>query len=93
LPCPKHGSANRTCRHSRTAASRVTTCGPTKPGLTEQDSATRARFTAEEDELLVELKAVRRMPWREIHRLFSETFPGRSVGTLQVRYCTKLKGK
>jgi hypothetical protein len=36
---------------------------------------------------LVELKEERRLSWAEI----ADHFPGRKKGTLQVRYCTKLK--
>jgi hypothetical protein len=36
---------------------------------------------------------VDKLRWQEIHKKFTEAFPGRkrSVATLQVRYCTKLK--
>lgn len=44
------------------------------------------RFSPEEDELLRQLKGDG-LPWDEI----SDRFPGRSKGTLQVRYSTKLK--
>jgi len=44
-------------------------------------------FTADDDALLVELKEERRVSWAEI----ADRFPGRKKGTLQVRYCTKLK--
>jgi hypothetical protein len=44
-------------------------------------------FTADDDALLVELKEERRLSWAET----ADHFPGRKKGTLQVRYCTKLK--
>ena len=47
-------------------------------------------FTAEEDELLVNLKG-KGLTWHEIHSRFSNEFPGRSKGTLQVRFFTRLK--
>jgi len=47
----------------------------------------KSRFTAEEDARLIDLKK-RNLPWEQIRR----RFPGRTVGSLQVRYCTKLKG-
>lgn len=51
----------------------------------------RARFTPEDDQLLKWLKesASPRISWEQI----AEFFPGRKSGTLQVRYCTKLKEK
>ncbi|KAK3942582.1 hypothetical protein QBC46DRAFT_68952 [Diplogelasinospora grovesii] len=55
--------------------------------------ATRATFATSADELLIELKEKLGLPCKEIHKRFTESFPGRSVGALQVRYCTKLKGR
>lgn len=45
------------------------------------------RFLPEDDRLLIELKEERGLPWKRI----TEYFPGRSEGSLQVRYCTRLK--
>lgn len=57
-------------------------------------SSRRVKFSSEEDELLRQLKENRRgLSWPEIHERFSGTYPGRSRGALQVRYCTKLKCK
>ncbi|KAF2752578.1 hypothetical protein EJ05DRAFT_481179 [Pseudovirgaria hyperparasitica] len=58
------------------------------------DPAPRARgpklkFTPENDQLLVDLKEKKILTWKQI----ADFFPGRSSGTLQVRYCTKLKAK
>ncbi|KAI9777289.1 MAG: hypothetical protein M1816_004807 [Peltula sp. TS41687] len=47
----------------------------------------RTRFTEEEDELLIDLKENRNFTWEQIKCCF----PGRTTGTLQVHYCTKLK--
>jgi hypothetical protein len=47
----------------------------------------RPRFTEEEDGKLVDLKERRGWSWEDIQR----SFPGRSTGSLQVRYSTKLK--
>lgn len=72
--------------------------GPsTIPGLSSQSMpppAARPRgpklkFTTEDDQLLVDLKENKALTWKQI----AEFFPGRSSGTLQVRYCTKLKAK
>lgn len=49
----------------------------------------KLKFTPEDDSLLVELKEKKNLTWKQI----AEFFPGRSSGTLQVRYCTKLKAK
>lgn len=55
-------------------------------------SARRAagtRFLPEDDQLLIELKEERGLPWKRI----AEYFPNRSEGSLQVRYCTRLRGR
>lgn len=49
----------------------------------------KLKFTPEDDSLLVDLKENKALTWKQI----AEYFPGRSSGTLQVRYCTKLKAK
>ena len=49
----------------------------------------KIKFTPEDDQLLVDLKEKKNLTWKQI----ADFFPGRSSGTLQVRYCTKLKAK
>jgi hypothetical protein len=49
----------------------------------------KLKFTQADDELVVDLKENKHLTWKQI----AEFFPGRSSGTLQVRYCTKLKAK
>lgn len=49
----------------------------------------KLKFTRADDALLVELKENKNLTWKQI----ADFFPGRSSGTLQVRYCTKLKAK
>lgn len=49
----------------------------------------KLRFTPEDDALLVDLKETKDLTWKQI----ADFFPGRSSGTLQVRYCTRLKAK
>ena len=49
----------------------------------------KLKFTPEDDQLLVDLKENKSLTWKQI----AEFFPGRSSGTLQVRYCTRLKAK
>jgi hypothetical protein len=51
----------------------------------------RAAFTADEDNLIIQLKEIKGLPWKKLHQQFTNTFPGRSAVALQVRYCTKLK--
>ena len=59
--------------------------------VTGRGSRRRARFTREEDDLLVELKeqSARKISWREIER----HFPNRTISSLQVHYSTQLKGR
>ncbi|KAB5518243.1 hypothetical protein GE09DRAFT_933727, partial [Coniochaeta sp. 2T2.1] len=61
-------------------------------GRLQYQSPVKRRFTPEEDDLLVELKN-QGLPWQDIHKQFTDAFPQRErrVGSLQVRYCTKLK--
>ncbi|EPE02163.1 myb dna-binding domain-containing protein [Ophiostoma piceae UAMH 11346] len=49
----------------------------------------KLKFTTEDDQLLIDLKENKNLTWKQI----ADFFPGRSSGTLQVRYCTKLKAK
>lgn len=53
----------------------------------------RPRYTSSEDDLLVELKSRKGLPWPQIHRRFCEAFPARPVESLQVHYSTKLKSR
>ncbi|CAJ2506388.1 Uu.00g005180.m01.CDS01 [Anthostomella pinea] len=49
----------------------------------------KLKFMPEDDALLIDLKENKSLTWKQI----ADFFPGRSSGTLQVRYCTKLKAK
>jgi hypothetical protein len=60
-------------------------------GSIKRGHRARARFTQEEDELLVKLKKEVELSWADIHARFSDRFAWRSKEALQVRYCTKLK--
>ncbi|THC91101.1 hypothetical protein EYZ11_009445 [Aspergillus tanneri] len=93
---PSHTSLRDTQRHGLNVESSPTPAGPPsvvgQPGM--PDPAPRPRgpklkFTPEEDALLVELKENKNLTWKQI----ADFFPGRTSGTLQVRYCTKLKAK
>ncbi|RFU79550.1 myb dna-binding domain-containing [Trichoderma arundinaceum] len=57
------------------------------PSPARRPQRPRIKFTPEEDQLLIELKEQKHLTWRQI----ADFFPGRNPGTLQVRYCTKLK--
>jgi hypothetical protein len=46
-------------------------------------------FTPADDALLLRLKETKGLMWKQIESFFT----GRSSGTLQVQYCTKLKAK
>ncbi|KAK1973270.1 hypothetical protein LZ30DRAFT_38650 [Colletotrichum cereale] len=61
-----------------------------EPDLAQFPTGHRRAFSKDEDELLRNLKQKKTLSWKEIHRDFSVKFPGRSIGTLQVRYSTKL---
>jgi hypothetical protein len=63
-----------------------------QPGMPEpaaKPKGPKLKFTPEDDTLLVDLKETKNLTWKQI----ADFFPGRSSGTLQVRYCTKLKAK
>ncbi|KAI4746267.1 hypothetical protein E4T50_03375 [Aureobasidium sp. EXF-12298] len=60
-----------------------------RPEPAARPKGPKLKFTREDDALLVRLKESKNLTWKQI----AEFFPGRSAGTLQVRYCTKLKAK
>ena len=62
---------------------------PGMPPPAPKPRGPKLKFTPEDDALLVDLKENKSLTWKQI----AEFFPGRSSGTLQVRYCTKLKAK
>ncbi|KAF2840901.1 putative transcriptional activator Myb, partial [Patellaria atrata CBS 101060] len=62
---------------------------PGMPAPAPKPRGPKLKFTPEDDQLLVDLKEKKNLTWKQI----AEFFPGRSSGTLQVRYCTKLKAK
>lgn len=62
---------------------------PGMPPPAPKPRGPKLKFTPEDDQLLVDLKENKSLTWKQI----AEFFPGRSSGTLQVRYCTKLKAK
>lgn len=69
------------------APSVVGQAGMPEPAL--RPRGPKLKFTPEDDQLLIDLKEHKNLTWKQI----ADFFPGRSSGTLQVRYCTKLKAK
>jgi chitinase len=47
-------------------------------------------WSTEEADLLLRLRREEKRPWAEVTRLFSEEFPGRSPGAIQVYWSTNL---
>ena len=62
---------------------------PGMPDPAPRPRGPKLKFSPYEDALLVELKENKSLTWKQI----ADFFPGRTSGTLQVRYCTKLKAK
>lgn len=62
---------------------------PGMPDPAPRPRGPKLKFTPDEDALLVALKEDKNLTWKQI----ADFFPGRTSGTLQVRYCTKLKAK
>ncbi|KAJ5921412.1 hypothetical protein N7466_009738 [Penicillium verhagenii] len=62
---------------------------PGMPPPAPRPKGPKLKFTPKEDYLLVELKEEKNLTWKQV----ADFFPGRSSGTLQVRYCTKLRAK
>lgn len=81
-----HGSSPSASRDTG-SANMVGKPGMPSPAL--KPKGPKLKFTREDDALLVELKETKDLTWKQI----ADFFPGRSSGTLQVRYCTKLKAK
>ncbi|KAH8654692.1 hypothetical protein BGZ61DRAFT_203935 [Ilyonectria robusta] len=92
--CSKHDNADDAIHDKR----RRTFAGST--GRVNRSEGAKAKFTPEEDSFLLKLKegedgqSSQQLTWSEIYRRFNARFPGRrSCGSLQVHYCTKLKGR
>ncbi|KAJ5730149.1 uncharacterized protein N7483_004657 [Penicillium malachiteum] len=50
-------------------------------------------YSAEEDKLLIKLRKEQALSWSEVTRRFSQIFPGRKQGSLQVHWNTKIEKK
>jgi hypothetical protein len=84
-PCTKHEYRDRAARNRQCKS-------PVKGNLPAKRGVMRLIFTPNEDDLLIRLKN-QGLSWEEIHRQYKKAFPQRErgMGSLQVRYCTKLK--
>lgn len=62
----------------------------TRKGSTETQASSRKRTPCpmEEADLLLKLRKDECRPWSEVARLFSEQYPGRSLGAIQVYWST-----
>ncbi|KAI0530405.1 hypothetical protein GGR58DRAFT_232648 [Xylaria digitata] len=87
--CQKHGDGGEDC----STENQRPTSRSKRGALAKQGRAGKGTSAPGEDEFLIELKEELGLPWKEIHKRFTASFPGRSLGALQVRYCTKLKGR
>ncbi|UNI14792.1 hypothetical protein JDV02_001388 [Purpureocillium takamizusanense] len=65
--------------------------GANRSAPQRRNSTIQGIFTSDEDDSIIRLKEELQLPWTEIHRRHTEQYPGRSKGSLQVRYCTKLR--
>ncbi|KAB8256813.1 hypothetical protein BDV32DRAFT_90643 [Aspergillus pseudonomiae] len=58
-----------------------------------ENSRKGIKWSPEEDTLLLKLKKYEKRSWKEIERLFSEEYPGRSLGAIQVHWSTTFRRK
>lgn len=87
---PNLGPASKMMRREDSGLSMPTMVGQEgMPPPAPRPRGPKLKFTAEDDQLLILLKEQKNLTWKQI----ADFFPGRSSGTLQVRYCTKLKAK
>ncbi|KAF1952411.1 MYB DNA-binding domain protein, partial [Byssothecium circinans] len=59
------------------------------PPPAQRPRGPKLEYTAEDDQLLMNLKEKKNLSWMHI----ADFFPGRSLGSLQLRYSTKLEAK
>lgn len=87
---PDLGPPSKTMRRDEAGGAAPSMVGQVgMPAPAARPRGPKLKFTAEDDQLLIELKEQKNLTWKQI----ADFFPGRSSGTLQVRYCTKLKAK
>jgi hypothetical protein len=94
-PLPNQAQLGKRARIGEPESSQMSMGAPSVVGMegmplpAPRPRGPKLKFTPEDDQLLVDLKENKSLTWKQI----AEFFPGRSSGTLQVRYCTKLKAK
>ncbi|KAJ5629013.1 hypothetical protein N7490_011241 [Penicillium lividum] len=95
LPVPQRHHHHQLPSRARNSSSGMQNGPPSvvgQPGMpppAPRPKGPKLKFTPREDSLLVELKEEKNLTWKQV----ADFFPGRTSGTLQVRYCTKLKAK
>ncbi|KAH7322555.1 hypothetical protein B0I35DRAFT_425982 [Stachybotrys elegans] len=80
------------CENKEAAANRASTKASSLMNKAVGKRGLVGNFTPEEDSLLVMLKN-QGLAWKDIHAQHMKEYPERTVGALQVRYCTKLKSR
>jgi hypothetical protein len=80
-PCDKNQGSVRGGSHKNSL--------PRTKSMAKQSESTK-NYSPEEDSLLIALKD-QGLSWKDIHEEHRKQFPERAKGSLQVRYCTKLK--
>ncbi|KAF7623887.1 hypothetical protein F9C07_1840295 [Aspergillus flavus] len=58
---------------------------------TREKSRKGMPWLPEEEDFLIDLRNTRGLPWSDVMKLFSDQYPGRSQGSVQVHWSTKLK--
>lgn len=91
VACPRHATPPNSDRDSSAGpanlpkvSTRVKKIRSAPPSRSK-----RTPFTSKENAMLVDLKENKSWPWKRIE----PKFPQRTLNSLQVHYCTKLKGK
>jgi hypothetical protein len=94
---PEAGPAACEDGNVRSASHSTSLCGISQTlGDSSEAQGTSRRgmpWSTEEVDLLLWLKRHERRPWSEVTRLFSDRYPGRSQGSIQVYWSTTLKNK
>lgn len=57
----------------------------------ERHSRKGEPWSTEEEDLLIRLRKEQNLQWSEVTKQFAQRFPGRSQGSIQVYWCTKLE--
>jgi hypothetical protein len=90
LACPQHATLPNSDRDSVGPANLPKVSTRVKKTRSAPPSRSkRTPFTSKENAMLVDLKENKGWPWKRIE----PKFPQRTLNSLQVHYCTKLKGK